>query len=212
MGSVRIVEKGSDLSSCTDLSYRLVFPAADFDIVRFGKEIGKQIEPDDWKTAYLGARSSEAFPFHAHVYWKPEPKDSSKLMLQVDYHKTAHNFVADPNAPFAEEFFKWVGPFFSVPIVNFHLHVEFAYPRETCQVKILPLPLKVPYDGKSASVDGVLITIPASPEGVGSVWINITKKQVELELHADRRMEFKDFQIEQDIKSLSSVAASLVEI
>jgi len=90
--------------------------------------------------------------------------------------------------------------------------VEFAYPRETCQVKILPLPLKVPYDGKSASVDGVLITIPASPEGVGSVWINITKKQVELELHADRRMEFKDFQIEQDIKSLSSVAASLVEI
>jgi hypothetical protein len=206
------VEKGIDKTNCTDLSYRFIIPAVEFSVDRFTEALGNPSESDGWTAALLGSASSDPDHFHAHVFWQPDKSDPSKLKLQVEYHRALPEDEVTIRTPVAEDFFSWAGQFFTVPSLNFHLHAEFSYPSELCQVKIIPLPMKIPYAGKLASVNGISISMPTEPEGVTSVWIELTKKRLTLQLFADRKMELSTAKVETDVENLGSVVESLVEV
>jgi hypothetical protein len=206
------VEKGIDKTNCTDLSYRLTISAAEFSVERFAEVLGNPSESEGWKTVLLGSPSKDSDSFHSHVYWQPDDSNPSMIKLQVDYHLWRPEEKVMLRTPFAEDFFNWVGQFIAVPSLNFHLHAEFSYPSELCQVKIIPLPLKIPYAGKMASINGISISIPPEPEGVTSAWIELAEKRLTIQLFADRRMEFSTAKVEADVDALSSVVKSLVEV
>lgn len=189
-------------TNCTELSYRLFISAAEFDVVRFAKFFDKTI--DGWEGVVLGHGQGASRQFHAHVYWRQERKKPENVQLQVDFHRWKAEEKIRVAVPTADDFFTWAGQFISTPVANIHVHAEFALSTDTWQIKIMPLPLKIPYGGASAVVEGISIEIPTEPEGVDHCWVEIRKKRITVQLFAFRRIEFDSFEIGSDIEAFSS--------
>ena len=195
--------------SCTELSYRLSAPAVDFDIARFASAFDKG--EDGWDGIVLARAREASRDFHAHAYWRRERKKPSHVQLQVDFHwwKTERKVRAMQPPP--DDFFPWAAQFFTVPVANFHVHGEFVFSADAWQVKIMPLPLKIPFVGSSALVEGISIEMPTEPEGIDHSWVEIRKKRITIQLFAFRRVEFAKFTLGNELKAFSCVAESLVE-
>lgn len=195
---------------CKELSYRLIVPSADFDVDRFAKELAKFSDSDDWKSAVLGTRAKNPSGFHAHVYWRKDKKNSANTQLQVDFHRWTSKRKAIAGI-YAENFYTWTSQFLKSPTANIHVHAEFVFPLAAWQPKVLPLPMKIPYGGKSAVVDGVSIEFTAEPAGVHGAWIQLKNKNITVQLFAFRSVEFASFKIDNDIEEFTAVVKSLVE-
>lgn len=196
---------------CTELSYRFKFKTSEFDFGKFHDAIGKSVEIEGWNETVLDPFPEAEDKYHAHVRWKESENDDEFVRLRIDYHMWDADIELTSVRPYAEEFFEWLAPFYSGDAAEAHIHAEFSFPSETWQSKIVPLPLKVPYAGKSAVIDGVSIDLPGEPEGVRSVWIHKHRKSLELQLYADKRFGLVGFHPQNDIDSLRVVIKSLVE-
>ena len=154
----------------------------------------------------LEAKNPKGAGYHLHVYWKQDK-------LQVDYHTwkpetdSAHASETIP----AETFFPWMRQFFSVEKVDAHVHADFEYPVGKWQVKILALPLKVPYGDGMAEIEGLSIKLPKAPEGVGDIWMIRGKKTLDIQLYADRQVEFSAFDTDNDIDAFVGVVKTLIQ-
>jgi hypothetical protein len=195
---------------CIELSYRLTVPTAEFDVERFAKELARFSESDDWKSVVLGPRSKNASGFHAHVYWRQDRKKSSDTQLQVDFHRwtSKKKAIAEIHA---EDFYAWTKQFLKTSTAKIHIHAEYVLPVTAWQSKVMPLPMKIPYGGKSAVVDGISIEFSTEPEGVHGAFIQLTKDAIEVQLFASRPIEFSSFNIDDDIEAFTSVVKTIVE-
>ena len=172
-------------NKCIELSYRLTVPTAEFEVKRFAKELARFSDSDDWKSVVLGPRSKNPSGFHAHVYWRKDRKKSSDTQLQVDFHRwtSKKRPIAEIHA---EDFYAWTKQFLQTPPASIHVHAEYVFPVRGWQSKVMPLPMKIPFSGKSAVVDGISIEFPTEPEGVRSAFIQLTKDNIAVQLFAFR--------------------------
>jgi hypothetical protein len=209
MGSVRIVEEGIS-KKCSELSYRLIVPTAEFDSDRFAKEFARLSKEDDWKGVVLGPGPDNPSGFHAHVYWRPDRKNAAETQLQVDFHRWKPTRKVSLGI-YAENFYSWASQFLKQAKANIHVHAEYVLPRTSWLPKVMPLPMKIPYSGKTAVVDGISIEFSADPAGVHGAWLVLNKKNMTVQLFAFRPIEFSAFEIQADIDAFSSVVKGLVE-
>jgi hypothetical protein len=199
-------------NKCRELSYRLETTTADFDAARFAAALPEISESAGWNAAFFGPNPKASNAFHAHVYWRPSRGETGGTRLQVDFHRWKPESKAKEGELFADGFYRWVGQFFTIPAVNMHIHAEFHLPLDAWQPTVVPLPMKIPFGGKQASVNGVYVKLPSQPEDVeAAAWVVMTKKIIDVQLHVDKKLEFETFNLDGDIKALASVAASLVQ-
>lgn len=197
---------------CKHLSYRLIVPVAEFDVVRFQQELPKisKSDEEDWKSVVLGPSPESSLSFHAHVFWRPAKTPPKHLQLQVDFHKWKSKSKPITGV-YAEDFYALAKEFLTPPTANIHVHAEYSFPPKSWQTKVLPLPMKFPYGGKSAMVDGLSMEFPSEPEGVHGAWIQLAKKEMTVQLYAFRPIEFSKFNLIDDIEAFTSVVKNLVE-
>jgi hypothetical protein len=194
--------------NCTELSYRITVPKDAFDMKGFAEAIGPVVKSRGWNsTAVRQPRNPNLADYHLHVFWKPE---GNKRKLQVDFHAWMSESEEKHGEPFAENFFDWAGQFFSSGTVSAHIHGEFEYPIEKWQSKIIALPIKVPFEGKTAEIEGISVKLPAEPHGIHDLWISRSKKTLDLQLYADRQIVFKNFTPHGDVDAFVSVAMSVI--
>jgi hypothetical protein len=200
--------------NCTELSYRITTPPGKFNVERFAKEFVKESDASEsggWDSALLVSRNPEQDGYHVHIFWEPDDDDPTRTKLQVDYHVwPPEDDDTEKHGVFAEDFFDWVGPYFDGTSVNAHIHAEFEYPVEKWQTRIMLLPIRVPFDEKTAVIDGFSVTLPSEPEGVSQVWVVRTKRNLKLQVFADRAVHFKGFSPHGDIDALSAVVKKLI--
>jgi hypothetical protein len=164
-----------------------------------------------WNSVLLVPHNPEQNDYHVHVFWEPDDNDPSKTKLQVDYHawppeddqKQEHNVSA-------ENFFDWAAQYFAGESANAHIHAEFEYPVAQWQSRVMVLPIKVPFDGKTAVIEGVSITLPSEPEGVTQVWLVSDKKKLKLQMFGSRAIHFKAFTPHDDADALNVVVKKLI--
>jgi hypothetical protein len=192
------------------MSYRLLVPAAVFDLPEFAKSLGKTVKPREWETANLAAGHDGGF--HAHVNWRPERKNPDNVQLQVEFHRWRMEPKTNirEGSPTADEVYQWAGKFLSIVESDIHVHAEFLLPVERWQVALLPLPWKIPYGKQRATIDGVSFELSSGPEDVVQGWVQTTKDDLTLQLFGTRHVVFDSFDIEKDVKAFGEIAGSLV--
>ncbi len=193
--------------NCTELSYRITVPNDEFNAADFSKAIGSSVKSKGWNSILRSPQNRDRTDYHLHIYWKP---DGNKWKVQVDFHAWMSESKEKHGAPFAEDFFSWLGQFFKHESVNAHIHGEFEYPADKWQSRIFALPIKVPFEGKTAEIEGISVKLPAEPHGIHDLWIFHGKKKLDLQLYADRRLTFKNFTPHADVDAFVSVAMSLI--
>jgi hypothetical protein len=196
--------------NCTELSYRLALPADKFKVDKFSEAIGGVVVSGDWNSVLLVPRNPQENDYHVHVFWEPDDADPSKTKLQVDYHVWPPEDEKQEHHVFAEDFFDWAREYIAGESANAHVHAEFEYSTEKWQSRILALPIKVPFDGKTAAIEGFSINLPSVPEGVNQVWVVWDKKKLKLQLFADRVIYFKGFAPHSDADALNTVVKKLI--
>jgi hypothetical protein len=186
-------------------------PAGKFNVEKFAEAIGGASVSEGWNSALLVSSSPQQDGYHIHVFWEPDDDDPSKTKLQVDYHAwPPETDESEEHHVSAENFFEWVGQYFDGTSVNAHIHAEFEYPVEHWQSRIMALPLKVPFDEKTAVIDGFSISLPSAPEGVSQSWVVWDKRRLKLQMFADRAVHFKGFTPHDDVDALSAVVRKLI--
>jgi len=128
----------------------------------------------------------------------------------VDFHRWKSTRKAS-TAIRAEGFYPWVAQFLKKPKDNIHVHAEYVLPVASWTPKVMPLPMKVPYGGKTAIIDGVSVAISSDPGGVHGAWVQWAKKHLTVQLFAFRSIEFSAFKIQADIDAFNPVVRGLVE-
>ena len=196
--------------NCSELSYRFRVSKDVFDWQAFEAAIGLTVPSNRW-TSTLRLAKDASTDYHLHVFWKDDDGDSSKVKLQVDFHVWEPESEGEQAAPFAEDFFHWLSQFLKSETLPVHIHAEFELPIEQWRVKIMALPIKVPYGDKTAVIEGLGMRIPSEPEGVRQVWLQRGKKHLTLQLFADRQLELGTFTPQGDVDAFASVIQSLVE-
>lgn len=115
---------------------------------------------------------------------------------------------ARQGAPSIEEFGNWFRQFFKYDTTHVHMHAHFSYPLASRSSRF-PLPLKTNIE--DAEIDGVSLTLPSEPEGVGRIRITQGDEEWYVEVIADRRMTFKGFMPHPDVKALASMVNTFLE-
>src|SRR5208282_1268873 len=110
----------------------------------------------------------------------------------------------------ADNFFDWLSQYVDVATASAHIHAEFEYPTEQWQSRIMALPIKVPFDDKTAVIEGLSIALPLAPQGVNQAWVIWNKKRLKLQIFADRSLHFKDFTPREDVEALNAVVKRLI--
>jgi hypothetical protein len=186
-------------------------PSGKFNVEKFAEAIGGASVSEGWNSALLVSRNPERDDYHIHVFWEPDDDDPSKTKLQVDYHAwPPESTDSEEHHVSADGFINWIGQYVDGDSVNAHIHAEFVYPTEQWQSRILALPIKVPLDDKTAVIEGFSIGLPSSPQGVTQSWIVQSKKDLKLQLFADRTLHFKSFVLYDDVDALSEVVKKLI--
>lgn len=201
----------SDLSmACRELSYRILVPSADFDVVQLSGSFGKNAKNSGgWMRIALKSRDSEGF--HCHLYWRPEKGKPENIQLQMDFHRWKPETKTPLDKPTSEEAFKWVFRFLSKSAeVEAHVHGEFRLKPDRWQLTILPLPWKLPHGDKSPTIDGISFDLPNWPEGVLGGFAQLGEERLTLQLYAGRKVVFNDFDIAREVDAFVSVAKDLV--
>ena len=195
---------------CSELSYRITVPRETLDTKALGAAVGGWELSNGWCSI---RRKAQEANYHIHVFWKEdnEDEDAPKAKLQVDVHVWDPEWMDKDQEPSADNFFPWVGQFFSVARLTAHMHAEFEFPSNRWQSKIMALPIEVPYAGHTAAIRGFAVNLHSEPEGVHDLWIEINNKKLRMELYADRLLDFKMFDLRNDVDAMLSVARSIIE-
>ncbi len=197
--------------NCTELSYRITMPSGKFKVDNFAEAIGGVSVSEGWNSVLLVSRNIKQDDYHIHVFWEPDDDDPSKTKLQVDYHAwPPETDESEKHHVSADNFFDWIAQFVEGDSVNAHIHAEFEYPAEEWQSRMMALPIKVPFDGKTAAIEGLSISLPSAPEGVSQSWVVWDKKKLKLQIFADRAIYFKRFTPHDDVDALNSVVMKLI--
>ena len=196
--------------NCTELSYRITMPAGKFNVERFAEEIGG-IESGGLHSTILASRNPEQDDYHIHVFWEPDDDDPSRTKLLVDYHTWPPEVVDNETHPVsADNFFDWLSQYFNGTSVNAHIHAEFDYPAEKWQSRLMLLPIRVPFDEKTAVIDGFSVSLPSEPQGVNQVWIAWDKRSLTLQVFANRAVHFKAFTPHDDVDAFRTVIKKVI--
>jgi hypothetical protein len=197
--------------NCTELSYRISLPADKFSVDKFSEAIGSASVTEGWNSALLVSSNPQINDYHIHVYWEADDNDPSKTKLQVDYHAwPPEKDESEKHHVSADDFFDWASEYIGGETVQAHIHGEFEFPVEHWESRLLLLPTKVPFDNRTAVIDGFSVSLPTVPQGVNQTWVTWDKKKLKLQMYADRLLHLKKFTPHDDIDALSVVAKKLI--
>jgi hypothetical protein len=197
--------------NCTELSYRITMPSGKFKVEKFSEDIGGVSVAEGWNSVLLTSSNPQQDDYHVHVFWEPDSDDPSKTKLQVDYHAwPPETDASEKHHVAADNFFNWVGQYVDGASVNAHIHAEFEYPAQQWQSRIMALPIKVPFDDRTAVIDGFSISLPSAPQGVNQSWVVWDKKRLKFQMYADRVIHFKGFTPYDDVDALNAVVHKMV--
>jgi len=184
-------------------------PAGKFNVEKFSEAIGGASVSEGWNSVLLVSRNRDEY--HIHVFWEPDDDEPNRTKLQVDYHAwPPEEDDSEEHHVSADNFFDWLSQYVDVATASAHIHAEFEYPTEQWQSRIMALPIKVPFDDKTAVIEGLSIALPLAPQGVNQAWVIWNKKRLKLQIFADRSLHFKDFTPREDVEALNAVVKRLI--
>ena len=187
-------------------------PAGKFNAEKFAEDIGGGgTVSEGWNSVLLASRNLQLDDYHVHVFWEQDDDDPSRTKLQIDYHAWPPEIDDNDKHPVsAENFFDWIGQYFDGASVNAHIHAELEYSAAKWQSRIMLLPMRVPFDERTAVIDGFSTSLPSAPQGVNQAWVVWDKKKLKLRMFADRAIYFKGFTPYDDIDALGAVVKKLI--
>jgi hypothetical protein len=194
---------------CEEISYRIEVSRDKFDVERFRSSligVGKKLDRYGTVCAPKDPKNGD---FHLHAEWFIE---EDEINFRIDYEEGPKEHEDDEQEPYAEQFMEWLGQFFKNDNAHAHIHAEFVYPLEARKSRF-PLPLKTVLgpEGSEAEINGISLSFPSKPEGVGSYWLMRMKKRWRVQLAADRRVTFKGFTPYRDMRAFVSVIEMVME-
>lgn len=200
-------------NNCSRVDVEIRSSLEKFNFREFGKAFLRKggMQPKDGVlfSAVASTQHSETSDFHVHFSWYVS---RGYINLTVEYVEGRRKPDPGERAPFAEGVVPWLGQFFKSPSAGAHVHALFRYPRKKWRA-ILPIPMRFPAKAREdeLEVDGLSVSLPRRPEGVGQVWLIVGTDTIRMTLAADRTVHFGDFSIASELGALSAVAVSLVE-
>jgi hypothetical protein len=177
-----------------------------FDLDKFESAIGRSTkdDPSGLGFASLDGKSGD---YGISLAWFDIKEE--EMQFHARYRTGGREPGEDERPPFAEDFMKWFGSFFKYENAEAHSHAEFKFPSDMRQCRF-PIPMKTSIAG-DAEIEGVTFRLPSQPNGIKRAEIWASKKFWRLELIADRRITFDDFDVMSDIQAYTEVIDKLLE-
>lgn len=173
-----------------------------FETERFSKVAGKT------HFTIASPKDADKGEYFATLHWEVDDEDGD-VAFNLEYTCGTKKHDRGEQEPFAEQIMEWLGRFFKYETAQGHVHARFAYPLESKRSKF-PLPLKTPMDGE-AEINGIFLRLPTKPKGVTAVRLFRASKEWRIEVVANRRIQFKEYSIYNDVEAFLSVIDTFTE-
>jgi hypothetical protein len=201
-------------SYCESVSYFVRVPSEEFDVAGFRTktETSPDKNNDEWHSVTCAPKDQKA-DFHLHVQWRT--RASSKIPsfeMRIAFVKGSKQPAVDEHEPYAEQFMQWLEPFFIEKHPESHIHAAFEVPKEVGRSRY-PLPLKIQLgpDGAEAEIDGISFTLKSAQQGIFNIWLTQKESNTQVNMIADARLDFVNFDVRQQINEFGKVLDSILE-
>ena len=193
-------------SHCHGLLLILRTPVEQFDREKFTQDDVRL----DAKTEFVSCapRNSDS-DYHLHVSWRQR---AGEVRINVKFAFGSKELASDEHEPYAEQFIRWIAPFFLDKKVACEVHADFQYPVKDWLARF-PLPLKAPMGpaDSEAEIDGFSCKLRDQPFGVGRIWLTQEFRYVFLHLIADQHVNVDSFKPRAHILELEEIANRFVK-
>ena len=193
-------------SYCDHLIYRIRVKRKAFHLESFLKA-ARNTDGKKSRTVVACSPANPASDYHLHVAWRTR-KD---VDLTVEFVKGPGEPDKDEQEPFAEQFFRWVEPFFVDKKVEVEVHADFSYLTKDWDIRfLLPLKAAIGPQNSEAEIDGISFSLPSKPKGIWKVWLTLEAKHIWVHVVAQRVLELERFDAKADIKAMQSVLKTVL--
>lgn len=190
-----------------EMLYWVSATSSTFDLPRFRSSLPKAVSDLDDSSVLVSSEDENGGRYHVFFAWVIS---GDTFKFNIEYHNGARKRAVDEREPYAEDFMRWLGQFFSDKRVKCHMHTRFEFPLSKRQ-SIFPLTLTTELpDG--VELYGVAMRLPSSPSGAASVKITRGRSNWYTEVVSDRHISFDEFSLDDDaLESLTVLSTFLRE-
>ncbi|MHB1935388.1 MAG: hypothetical protein ACYCOR_02245 [Acidobacteriaceae bacterium] len=189
-----------------DVYYWICVSLEKFSLDKFLGTFSREVKAEAAGGVMVSPKDPDVGEYHIRFNWYVEEKE---INLRISFMTGTREHDKDEREPYAEEFMQWLGQFFKYESAQSHSHAHFEYPVESKQSKF-PLPLKTNLAG-DAEIDGISLSLPSRPDGVSKVRMSQGKKVWYVDMVADRKIVFNEFNLQREIEVRTSVLDTLME-
>jgi hypothetical protein len=134
--------------------------------------------------------------------------DTGELNFRIEY-EVVNEHASTPDGlsePSAETLVEWFGQFFKYDTAQAHLHARFRFAVDRRR-SVYPLPVRTNFGDADEAYEifGITVRMPSRPKGITSVRLTQGKAEWFVEVIADRRIAFRTFSPDGDLRSISHV-------
>jgi len=191
---------------CRLFALELEIDGADIKANEFWKALGRSGPPTRRIHSTCGSRNGST-DYHIHLGWSA--KDDC-IKGSVEFAKNYRKPEPEESEPFAEDFVSWFSQFVLRSEMRIGCYCDFEYPADSGR-KIKFLPLKLPFQGVTAEVDGVSFRIVPPKHGVEKIWATQGEQGLSVHLHAERVIDFSHFDPRREIAEISAGLDSIFD-
>lgn len=174
-----------------------------FKLDEFGETFGGDIRRE--KTVSAAPRDGAHGLYHVHATWRFR---GESIEFRVEHIAGPMTHAANEREPYAEEFMKWLGHFFTESVKG-HIHARFDYPaKKRRAIFVVP-----PVHGLSVPVEvtGTRFRLPSKPNGISSLTITELSSRWAVDVIANFDDVFKAFDLQSDLQQLQSTIDLFIE-